>query len=235
MATQPEAHELLSSAKAAARAARKARQGYWFPLLVFGVITACAAPFYIEPRVISDGSWSRTGLSLYVESIVPLGTGVGVQIYWTIALVGGYVAVVLFYRLRARRTGVAGRVWPALAVGAGALALLLLTGNWMPAEVGVDRYVPFVFFVRGLVPLVLIGVGIVAFAWVERSIGLLVFGLCFLALAALMNLYDASNLVYRAGWNMSYEYDLLPNLLVPAAMLLVGGAGFLLRARLRRR
>jgi hypothetical protein len=237
MSSESGAQELLDTAKAAARTARRARQAFWFPLLAFGAVAAGASPFYVEPAATSGfGVVSASGSTLYLGGFSPTGGGsAGAQLYWTLALAGGYVAVVLFYRLHARRAGVAGRIWPPLAAGAGALLLLLLTGGWMPGGLDPDRFLPLDFFIRGMVPLVVIGIGVVALAWSERSRGLLAFGLCFLALAAVANLYDTSNLLDRAGWILSYRYEELPNLLAPALMLLLGGAGFLLRARLRRR
>jgi len=237
MSSESGAQELLDSAKAAARTARRARQAFWFPLLAFGAVAAGATPFYITPAVTSGLYVGSGGDALYFGGgLAPaVGGSAGTELYWTLALAGGYVAVVLFYRLHARRAGVAGRVRTALAVGAGALLLLLLTGNWVPRAVSPDRILPFDFFIRGMAPLVVIGVGVVALAWSERSRGLLAFGLCFLAVAAVVNLYDTGNLVYRAGRTLPYRYYQLPNLLAPALMLLLGGAGFLLRARLRRR
>ena len=235
MSSESSAQELMESTRAATRAARRARQAYWFPLLVFGCIAAGATPFYVTPSVpfeVISGNGSETTLFFY-DVFLP-GQGTAADLYWLFALIAGYAAVLLFYRLRARRAGVAGRVWPALAVGAGALVLLLLTGSWVPAAVSPDRVLPLDFFVRGLVPLVVIGIGVLALAWSERSAGLLAFGLCFLAVTAVANLYDLENLVHRMGWDLSYRYDFLPDLLLPAAVLLLGGVGFLLRARLRR-
>lgn len=235
MSSETNAQELINTARAATRATRRARQAYWFPLLVFGCITVGATPFYvILPMPFGTAGSSDTGTTVYLGGYSIFDRTVASGVYWALALVVGYLVVVLFYRLRARKAGVAGRIRPAVATGVGALLLLLLTGSWLSAAVSPDRFLPFDFFVRGLVPLVVIGVGVLGFAWSERSPGLLAFGLCFLAVAAVANLYDLENLAYRAGWSVPFRYEGLLNLLVPAAMLLLGGAGFLLRARMRR-
>ncbi|HEY3869387.1 MAG TPA: hypothetical protein VGM10_13590 [Actinocrinis sp.] len=235
MSSESNAQELINTAEAVTRATRRARQAYWFPLLVFGCIAVGAAPFYIAPsRPAGTVFVAGPDLTAYLGGSLPSGHSAASSLYWTLALAAGYLAVVFFYRLRALKAGVAGRIRPALVIGVGALVLLLLTGSWLSPAVSPNRFLPLEFFIRGLVPLIVIGIGVLAFAWSERSPGLLAFGLCFLAVAALSNLYELGNLAYRAGWSLSYRYASLPNLLLPAVMLLLGGAGFLLRVRLRR-
>lgn len=43
--------------------------------------------------------------------------------------------------------------------------------------------------------------------------------------ALLASLYDVSNIIYRLGWNLPPSDESLPNVLLPAAVLLVAGAG----------
>ncbi len=50
--------ELLGEMEALRRRARVTRHGYWFPLVLFGVLTCASVPFYIQPafRQVPAGS-----------------------------------------------------------------------------------------------------------------------------------------------------------------------------------
>ena len=91
--------------------------------------------------------------------------------------------------------------------------------------------------IRGLLPLTTIALGLFALAWLERSVGLLVFTVLFLGLTITANLYNLENLLFRLGVDFSdYRIGGMVNLWVSGAMLLLGGAFFgLVRAREARR
>jgi len=62
-------------------------------------------------------------------------------------------------------------------------------------------------------------------AWAERSIALSVIAAGYLALSLIASLYDIQNVFYRLGWNLSPAVSSLPNVVLPALVLLLSGAG----------
>jgi hypothetical protein len=153
-------------------------------------------------------------------------------LYWVLAVPLGYFATFFYYRHRARRTGVAGRISPAVVVGLALLVLMVGSSEsrgWLhlPGHPIVGIPIPILLFQgRGLDPLLVIGIGVGILARLERSWGLAVFAAMFFALALLANLYDLQNQVYRLGWHLPAGAGYLPNVVVPGLFLLVGGAGF---------
>jgi hypothetical protein len=228
--------ELLGAAAAAARAARRTRQGAWFPLLLLGLIIVGAAPFYRLNLPTPAPGGSGVLVSRREEPIIGGASEITdprADWYWLIALVAGYGAIGLFYRWRAQRTGVAGRIWPYLVAGLLLFALLLMTGSEVPASVNLQRVLPWELTGRGLLPLITIGLGLFVLSWTERSLLLTALATVYLALAVVANLYDTENVFYRLGWISPWDYSNapLPNLLLPAVPLLLGGALFALRTR----
>ena len=215
----------------AGQRARRVRQGYWFPLVVFGALVAGATPFYLLNIPAEGNGTSNVAIApaapLFLGGGSFFDSGRAASIYWLIALTAGYVAVVFYYRLRALRTGVAGRIWPYAAVGLGLLALLLIAGpiTPIPRVLGLSGLQVNDMTVRGLIPLVVIAIGLLVLARSERSVMLTWFALCYLALALVANLYDLGNLDDFPGPGAA-DYDNVPDLLVPAAFLLLGGAAF---------
>lgn len=119
---------LLVELAAMRKRTRADRHGYWLPFLLFGLITLGATPFYapklcvesgvdpelVEPRVCS---WSSTDLPWLYHWLHPTGQmsgpvfglhqpGIAADLYWIVALLCGYLAVVWWYRWRAAQVGV---------------------------------------------------------------------------------------------------------------------------------
>ena len=81
---------------------------------------------------------------------------------------------------------------------------------------------------RGTFPFVIIAVGLWALAWAERSRALAVIAAVYTATALLSSLYDLENVLFGLGWNPSggdWSLTSLPNVLLPALVLLAAGAG----------
>jgi hypothetical protein len=81
---------------------------------------------------------------------------------------------------------------------------------------------------RGTFPLVIIAAGLWALAWAERSRALAVIAAVYTAAALLASLYNVENVLFRLGWNPSgqeWRLTSLPNVLLPALVLLVAGTG----------
>jgi hypothetical protein len=84
--------------------------------------------------------------------------------------------------------------------------------------------------IRGTFPFVIIAIGLWVLTWAERSGGLAVIAAIFTASALVSALYNVENVVFRLGWNPSgwqWRLTSLPNVLLPALVLLIAGAGAL--------
>jgi hypothetical protein len=223
------------------RRTRIARDGHWFVLFVFGAVVLGSTPFYVQtfPTEFTPGCHGSSAVIGCVSGgVPPFGGGLNpvfspyglsrwATAYWAIAIVAGFGATVLYYRHRARVVGVQGRIWPAVVVGLGLLALVLVVygGHAVPDFATGDLRV------RGLGALLIIAVGVAVLAMLERSLsfGLYVVGFC--GLAVLSCLYDDINIFARIGLGGLFgpSAEELPNILIPGLYLVLGGAAFWLR------
>lgn len=220
---------------------RVARDGSWFALVVFGVVVMLAMFFYHYPGLTASslGCHSFGHSSFMCRSVSVsrgvFGSGLGsptsppidhvspwATTYWVVSIFIGIVAVVGFYWIRARSSGVAGRIWPFATVSIGVLVLAVASRGWITFKIPAD------FWIRGMQPLLVIAIGLIALAITERSRAFLIYVVGFLGLALLSCLYDVSNLFVRLGigstWNGNIEA--LPNLILPGLYLLIGGVVF---------
>jgi len=97
---------LLADMKALRRRTRTARHAYWFPLVLFGLLTCASVPFYVMPGPPAGGTGTVPEPPLPI-----LGGFAGVTAqrslgyYWLAALFGGLLLTLLWYRWNARRVG----------------------------------------------------------------------------------------------------------------------------------
>ena len=242
----------------AQRRARPARPGYWFPLLLFGLLIAASVPVSTQTQSASIGlvllrrvtNWSAAQ-EFYLGS-GPDTLGVfrfPVSWYWTAALLAGFAATAAWYLWRGRRAGrrtpVRAFLLTGLALTALATALPLLTVVtpaltwWLGAQ-----------WAAGTYALVIIAAGLCVLARAERSRALGVIALAYsvpVVLSALASAEYASAVFAPPGPpNAAYTSTLFimlplepPLFLLPAAVLLVGGlaalAVFAIGPRLRSR
>jgi hypothetical protein len=223
--------ELLGEVRAIRRRTRLARHAYWFPLVLFGLLTCASVPFYIEqlpprghasyfllpgPRFLQSGYLGGLGFPSYK----------GAAYYWLGAMLLGIAATVLWYRWRGNRVGLRTPARGYLIAGLIIVALaLLIPLAGRGGAVGLP-IMPGDLVIRGTFPFVLIGLGLCFLAWAERSVGLTVIAVVYLALALLASLYDIENVFYNwFGWTLSPTASALPNVLLPALVLLLSGAG----------
>jgi hypothetical protein len=217
---------------------RVARDGSWFALIVFGIVVLIATFFYRNPDLTahSPGCHATTGgfyCTVRYVSDGPFGAGLGTPsltpnvspwatTYWTISIFVAICAIVAFYRIRARTSGVSGRIWPFACIGTAALALAVASRGWVTIDLPGD------FWIRGMQALLVIAVVLGVLAAIERRWSFSIFVVGFLGLAILSTLYDVSNLFSRLGiganWNGRDQG--LPNLILPGFYLIVGGVVF---------
>ncbi len=235
------AEQLLGQARTVRRQARRARHAYWFPLVLFGLLSCASVPFYLRSFPPASGSFlSRYRGPTFLQSQYLGGfglmTGVGTAYYWLAAILIGLAATAMWYRVRGNRVGlrtpsrgfvitglvllVLALLIPVLATRAGLGPLTIL----MPGDL----------LVRGTFAPVLIGIGLCVLAWAERSIALSVIAAGYLGLTLVASLYDIENVFYDLGWNLSPADSRLPNVVLPALVLLLSGAGAWVVQRRRR-
>jgi hypothetical protein len=236
--------ELLGEMRSIRRRTRLARHAYWFPLVLFGALTAASVPFYI--RRIPPGGTVRGFLGQFFLRSEYLGgfgmvTSSRLPYYWLGAMVLGVGATVVWYRWHGNRVGLRTPARGYLITGLVLVALALLIpviAEKFPQAGHVfvlPILVPGDLVIRGTFPLVLIGLGLCFLAWAERSIALALIAGLYLALSLVASLYDIQNVFYRLGWNLSPSASSLPNVVLPALVLLLSGAGAWVVQRRHRR
>jgi hypothetical protein len=110
---------LLTELSDLRKRARVDRHGYWPPFLLFGLITLGATPFYGPKYCGESGScaWNSGSEPWLYHWLHPIGKmsppvftfrppDIAQDIYWIVALLCGYLAVVWWYRWRAAQVGV---------------------------------------------------------------------------------------------------------------------------------
>ena len=234
--------QLLSDLDRMRRQARTARHAYWFPLLLFGLLTCGAAPLYVVAAAPSPGFAALTsGPGPILLGGMPIG-GLSFYIgwYWAVALVGGYLLTLLWYRWHARRAGVwtpaRGYLITGVVLTVLALAIPPLT-HWLPG-LGM-LWLPFGdVWIRGTLAFLIIAIGLWVLARAERSRVLAIIALVYTGAALLSSLYNVENIVFRLGWNprgtFAWQLTVLPNVLLPAAILLIAGCAAFLVQRTRK-
>jgi hypothetical protein len=245
----PDDAGLLDEMKVLRRRARAARHAYWFPLTLFGLLTCASVPFYIQSSgpgyFQSAGSGSSGALSLPV-----LGGATGfltqqyLGYYWLAALLAGLLATLLWYRWNARRVGLATPARGYIVTVAVLTVLAVVIPPLSRVRSPQLRWLQHLYLlwpgdltIRGTFPFIIIAVGLWVLARAERSFALAVIAAVYTGSALLASLYDVENVLFRLGWNPTAgEWSLtsLPNVLLPALVLLLAGAGAFAVQRRRR-
>jgi len=239
-----QAGPLLADLARLRRQTRTARHAYWFPLILFGVLTCGAAPLYVAAAAPPPASGAY---GVAPGPILLSGRAFGTSTfyigwYWAVALVGGYLLTLVWYRRHAGRAGVRtparGYLITGVVLTVLALAIPPLTG-WLH----VLRLVWLPFgdvWIRGTLAFLIIAIGLWVLARAERSRVLAIIALVYTGAALLASLYNVENIVFRLGWNpgrsaFAWQLTALPNVLLPATVLLVAGCGAFAAQRRRGR
>jgi hypothetical protein len=235
---------LLGELRALRRRTRTARHAYWFPLVLFGLLTCLSAPFYLQdyPPPTQTGlvAGAVAGSGGFAMPVLGGFPGITTQrflgYYWMAALLGGLLLTLLWYRWNARRVGLQtparGYLVTTAVLTVLALVIPPLSRVRSPHWLSWLRYLgvlwPGDLMLRGTFPFVIIAVGLWALAWAERSRALAVIAAVYTGAALLAALYNVENILFRLGWNPSgaqWRLTSLPNVLLPALVLLAAGAG----------
>lgn len=228
--------ELLASVTALRRRTRAARHAYWLPLLLFGLFMAMSAPLYIESgelpamRATSDSPALTSLGGDLLERSAALGW------YWLVALVGGYLLSLWWYRWHGERVGVqtptrayfiAGIVGTLVGLVLPIVLRFLLVNaatpvsnatSWLTAPLlGISG--------RGMLPHLVIAVGLVVLARLERSRGLTAVAVGYAATVLLVNIYFHTTDFEPGDLN---QFSFMLAALLPAPILLIGGTVALL-------
>jgi hypothetical protein len=230
---------LLADLARLRRQTRAARHAYWFPLILFGLLTCGAAPLY----VVAAAAPPASGAHVFDSAPILLGgTPFGTSTffigwYWAVALVGGYLLTLLWYRRHAGRAGVwtpaRGYLITGVVLTAAVLVIPPLT-RWVPGLALV--WLPFGdVWIRGTLAFLIIAAGLWVLVRAERSRALAAVALVYTGAVLLASLYNVENIVFRLGWTprsaFGWQLTVLPNVLLPAAILLVAGCGAFLAQR----
>ncbi len=234
---------LLSELAGLRRRTRTARHAYWFPLVLFGVLTCAAAPLYVAAAAMPAHSGSYTVRNTGPMLLGGMASGPNdfyLGWYWAGALVGGYLLTVFWYWRHARRAGVRtparGYVITGLALTIVTVTLPLLT---MAVPMLTILWLPFGdAWMRGTFAFIIIAVGLWVLARAERSRALAVIALVYTGAALLASLYDVENILFYLGWIPRSPFgwqlmSVLPGVLLPALVLLAAGTGAFIAQRRR--
>src|SRR5262249_39171612 len=137
------------------RRTRRARQAYWLPLVVFGVLVLGAAPFYELGPAGGDGLFTSDRDESFPGLFAPHHLGA----YWVIGTPLAYLASAGFYLWRRRRRGVGTSPLAYALVGVGLVVLLGLVTSTVADDSmlhGFRSVVPGDLLFRGLLPLLVI-------------------------------------------------------------------------------
>ena len=156
------------------------------------------------------------------DTFVCRATVPGVLVYWPVALVLAYAAIATFYVRHSSRRGVGTRVGPYVVVGIVLAVLLAAASLWRAVHSRLpSRGITGQFLTPGLTvadlatPAVAIALALLVLAWVERSWALAAYSVGYL----LIVLTDAARVIHSHS-----VWWFLPQLLIPAALLLLGSA-----------
>jgi len=208
---------LLSTARALAQRVRKDQRATWFPLLVLAALTFASIPVrrytghHLDCRTLRGGTICR----VYSDADF---------VYWPIALVLAYAAIVTFYIRRSRARGVGTRVRP-YAI-AGIIVAVALTGAALwelhdpPANQTPIGLIGLPY--RLASPGAAIGLALLVLAWAERNRALLALTLAYLAVVLVPITFGPAQ--FDPPW---YSLPAVSQ----GSMLLLGGIGFALAQR----
>lgn len=221
------------------------RPGYWFPLLIFGGLTALSPPLYVllSPPL-------QTGIAVFTRVVYPnvaeamyLGGGSAnppfdfpLGWYWVGVLVAGFLLTAVWYRWHDRRTEgrtpMRGYLVTGLALAA-VTAALPLTGlgmSTMTLDPPMQAWQRLdVLWQWGLSALLAIAVNLALLAWQTRSRALAVIIAIYAVSVCFVGWFDLQQAIFDPAFFPLGD----PTVLLPAAVLLLSGLGALAATGIR--
>jgi hypothetical protein len=211
------------------RQARAARHAYWFPLVLFGLLTLVATPLYAAAMPTGwYGFAPLVHLAYAPLTRIPVvselwagPTAFLIGWYWTLALAIGYLLTVLWYRWHGRQAGVETRAHGYLVTG---LVLTVLAAVLPMLLFRPPFVLPWLLnlWITGTLAYLIIAAGLWVLAWAERSRGLALIAGAYTAVTLLIGAYNVTGppggFSLRPG--LANEFLVL---LLPAILLLVAG------------
>jgi hypothetical protein len=218
---------LLEDSRLLAQRVRATQRATWFPLLVFAAVTFAAIPVY---RYVHPSLTCRSGQGGIRVCLVYTSAGL---VYWPIALVIAYALIATFYVRRARARGVGTRVNRYVVAGVILALLMGFVSVWtaMHPPIGDNvlglhlRGARLAVFAGSAGPATAIGLALLFLAVVERSWGLVVLTVAYLAVAL-----SPAVLLHQISGHLSV-WAFLPRLLLEGGLLLLGAIAFALLQR----
>lgn len=208
---------LLSDLGRLRKQARSIRHAYWLPLVLFGLVIGASSPFYLVtlPSPAGGVIWTETGTLAAFNGMFD-GNPTALAVYWLFTIGAGLYLTRLWYLRHGRQVGLMtpARGFVIAGVAVGALVIVLPMVALLPGDL----------VVRGTLPFLIIAATLWVLAWAERSRALLLVAAIFTASALLASLYNVENILYRLGWSPSLRFSTLPDILLPALVLLISGA-----------
>lgn len=222
--------------------------GYWFPLIVFGLLSVASLPFSkatSAPLPTGTAVFTRV-VYLTAGRVEYLGGGSAnppfpfpLGWYWVGTLAAGTLLTAAWYRWRDRRTGTRTPLRPYLVTGlalAAIAAALPLLGWGVPIELRGPEAGGWLLWLDvlwrlGIFVLLAVAAGLAILAWAEHSRVLAVITVLYAAAVCLSGWVDVQQ-SQRLVMFSSYPYA-DPAVLLPAAVLLLAGLGAALAGRLR--
>ncbi|MBM2618936.1 hypothetical protein JIG36_25585 [Actinoplanes sp. LDG1-06] len=171
---------LLDHLKGLRRTVRHDRQAYAVPLLLFGVLTLAAAPLYLDSEGPDALRAAQQNPALAGLGGDLLQNSAAIGWYWLAALILGYLGTLWWYRRHALAVGVQTSTRKYLQAGVagvlGGLALgpvlQFLAVNTYTSVSEAARRILFPLYALlslGLIPILVITIGVLVLARVERS------------------------------------------------------------------
>lgn len=147
---------------------REQRHAFWLPLLIFGLLVCAAAPLYAVVGPINSICVESCSTGILGDTRLPwlyaMGGGV-LGLYWVFALAAGAVSTAVWFRWYGLMAGVRSRAADSVLVWLLGVALLLTLPT---IALGVGYQLRSMTERHLAAPLIL-GVGLLALAWMERS------------------------------------------------------------------
>ncbi|WP_182358772.1 hypothetical protein [Tomitella gaofuii] len=217
MHPQEDALGLLTEVQRSRRFARRSRPRLWIPVALLGIVVAAASPLYRRLPMSEWGEHDRSGVLLGFGGLQYPAAAAG---YWLVALPIAYALIAVYLmswnRVRGVRINAAGAAILGLALYGLYFVLTVFLPDFLQANAPGD------LLVRGLTPLILIALVILAWGLILRRWSMVGVGAVSLSASLVSNLYDVANPLVASGVDIALENRLMVNVGLTAIVLLIG-------------